>query len=590
MEPSKPNSLHQIFNSPKIEPFIRKLVFTNFKNIKSGQQLSFDYPITVLVGQNGTNKTSALVALFGSVSNVSPARYWFTTPLDSVKKNKETGELYQSYFYTYKEGEHTAEVFLVNNQRTDKNRTVDYWETARPQKQYGMNTNFENINSPSLSKTRWNKIKKDVIYINFRSELSAFDRCLYHANKPSKHYKTKQEFIRSRSENLKKSINEHFQSFNYYQKDRIIKNITLSENEVKVISQILNKKYTNIQYIEHTFFNVRGGTAYITTEHYNYSEAYAGSGEFAVISLVSKIHSAPLNSLILLDEPEVSLHPYAQKELINYLIQQAKVKKHQIVISSHSPEIIENLPDEAIKLFHEDPNTGYVHVHNDVGKLSVFHVIGKKFNKIPIFCEDILAKKVIMKAIENDENLKHSFQVEFYPGGSSSIVSRFNTLIETNHSLLVLLDGDQQSALYSEHNSFPDDTDISDKNLHNIIEQLGFDVSFSKNSNSSSVPQMRKFLQGAKKYIAYLPFDSPEYFILQRNLLCNEFLCNKKAKECFRQLSIDLYGEDDSDAKAILFTQLMYLNKIDYNCQEFIGIRKLLKFYLAHSTINNWNK
>lgn len=51
MEPSKPNSLHQIFNSPKIEPFIRKLVFTNFKNIKSGQQLSFDYPITVLVGQ-----------------------------------------------------------------------------------------------------------------------------------------------------------------------------------------------------------------------------------------------------------------------------------------------------------------------------------------------------------------------------------------------------------------------------------------------------------------------------------------------------------------------------------------------------------
>ncbi|MEQ4795026.1 hypothetical protein ABN128_33125, partial [Klebsiella variicola subsp. variicola] len=122
------------------------------------------------------------------------------------------------------------------------------------------------------------------------------------------------------------------------------------------------------------------------------------------------------------------------------------------------------------------------------------------------------------------------------------------------------------------------------------IEQLGFDVSFSKNSNSSSVPQMRNFLQGAKKYITYLPFDSPEYFILQKNSLCNEFLSNNEAKQCFKQLSISLYGEDDSDAKAILLTQLKYLNRIDYNCQEFMEIRKLLKFYLAHSTINNWNK
>ncbi|HGN1201459.1 ATP-dependent nuclease [Providencia rettgeri] len=590
MEPSKLKSLQQIFNSPKIEPFIRKLVFTNFKNIKSGQQLNFDYPITVLVGQNGTNKTSALVALFGSVNGVSPAGYWFTTPLDSVMKNKETGDLYQSYFYTYNEGKYTAEVFMVNNQRTDKNRTIDYWETARPQKQYGMNTNLENIESESLSKTRWGKIKKDVIYINFRSELSAFDRCLYHANKPSKHYKTKQEFIRSRSANLKKAISDHLKSFDYYQKDRIKKNITLTQDEVSIISKILNKKYTNIQYIEHYFFNVLGGTAYITTEHYNYSEAYAGSGEFAVISLVSKIHSAPKNSLILLDEPEVSLHPHAQKELINYLIDQARIKKHQIVISSHSPEIIENLPDEAIKLFHEDTNTGYVHVHNDVGKLSVFHVIGKKFNKIPIFCEDILAQKVIMKAIENDENLKHSFQVEFYPGGASSIISRFNTLVETNHSLLVLLDGDQQSELYSENNSFPDDSDISDKKLSDVIKKLDFELSFPRNTNSSSIPQMRTFLQGAKKYITYLPFDSPEYFIIQKNSLSEHFLSNNESKKFFKELSIDMYGEEESDAKSILLTQLVYLKKIDYNCQEFKDIRKLLNFYLSNSTVDSWNK
>ncbi|EPG7690237.1 AAA family ATPase, partial [Providencia rettgeri] len=148
MKSSKLAALSGIFNSPKIEPFIRKLVFTNFKNIKSGQELNFDYPITVLVGQNGTNKTSALVALFGAVAGKTPEDYWFTTPLDSVK---ETKEKYQSYFYTYRDGMNIAEVLMVNNQRQDKGRTVDYWETSRPQKQFGMNTDIGSIKSERLS-------------------------------------------------------------------------------------------------------------------------------------------------------------------------------------------------------------------------------------------------------------------------------------------------------------------------------------------------------------------------------------------------------------------------------------------------------
>ncbi|HHR6443357.1 TPA: ATP-dependent nuclease [Providencia alcalifaciens] len=587
MKSSKLAALSGIFNSPKIEPFIRKLVFTNFKNIQSGQELIFDYPITVLVGQNGTNKTSALVALFGAVAGKTPEDYWFTTPLDSVK---ETKEKYQSYFYTYRDGVNTAEVLMVNNQRQDRGRTVDYWETSRPQKQFGMNTDIESIKSERLSKTRWKKIRKNIIYINFRSELSAFDRCLYHANNPSSYYATKQDFIRSRSGNLKKSITSGIQTYIFHQKERIIKNISLSQNEVDHISQILNKKYTEIRFIEHSFFNVRGGTAYIKTNNLDYTEAFAGSGEYAIISLVSKIHSAPNNSLILLDEPEVSLHPNAQKELINYLIDQIKIKKHQVVISSHSPEVIENLPDVAVKLFHEDPITGYVNVDNQVGKLNIFHVIGKKFNKIPIFCEDRLAQKIIKKAMENDSNLKHSFEVEYYPGGASSIITRFNTLIETNHQLLVLLDGDQKSDLYSTHSSFPDESDIPDKNIESTINKLKFEITFSKNSNSTAIPQMREFLIGAKKYITYLPFDSPEYFILHKNQLCTKFLTNNEAKKKFKELTVKAVGEEESDSKAIWLTQVQHLQKIDSNCEEFIKIRKMLSFFLKNQTIDHWEK
>lgn len=54
---------------------------------------------------------------------------------------------------------------------------------------------------------------------------------------------------------------------------------------------------------------------------------------------------------MLLDEPEVSLHPGAQENLKEYLLEAIKTKKLQVVISTHSPTLIKGLPSSAIKLF-----------------------------------------------------------------------------------------------------------------------------------------------------------------------------------------------------------------------------------------------
>lgn len=588
MKDSNITSLERIFSSPIIEPFIRKLVFTNFKNIAPKQELTFDYPITVLVGPNGTNKTSALVALYGAVPNKTLAKYWFTTPLDRANPNENKSEPYQSYFYTYKDGKNTAEVLQVNNQRA--NRNVDYWESDRPKKHFGMNTDIDSIVSSNKVQTRWNKINKNVLYINFRSELSAFDRCLYHANMPSKKFKTPQDYIRAKSNNLKKSIEQNYASFKLNKKEKIISNRVLSNNEVEIISKILNKKYTAIQFIEHSFFDVKGGTAFIKTSELNYSEAFAGSGEFAVISLISKIISAPEKSLILLDEPEVSLHPYAQKELINFLNEQVKQKKHQIVISTHSAEIVDALPNQAIKLFSEDQITQKVEINNHVDKQSVFHTIGKDYNKIPLYVEDKLAKAVLDIAIKEQDYLKNNFQVEYYPGGSESIISRFNTLIETNHVQLVFLDGDKESDLYKENNSFPKNDNIANEDLIKVIHELFFKINFAKDSNSDSYEQERKFINNAKNNITYLPFDSPEYFILKENNLCNEFLSNLEAKAELKRLALENLSNDYLNSDSIFYHQISLLNKIDKNCEEFKKIRYILNFYLKHKTVDGWSK
>src|SRR5699024_7938024 len=128
-----------------------------------------------------------------------------------------------------------------------------------------------------------------------------------------------------------------------------------------------------------------------------YSEANAGSGEVAVIQLVKKIEESEEYSLILLDEPEVSIHPGAQEKLKEYLIDATKRKKLQVVISSHSPILIRDMPSEAIKLYVTN-SQGRFEVKENVDYREAFYDLEDYVSdKKIIFCEDFAAKNIVEK-------------------------------------------------------------------------------------------------------------------------------------------------------------------------------------------------
>ena len=65
------------FNSKNsdFEPFIRHIRFPKYKNFVSGTKIDFTFPITVLVGENGCNKSSVIRALYGAPTNKSLGEY-----------------------------------------------------------------------------------------------------------------------------------------------------------------------------------------------------------------------------------------------------------------------------------------------------------------------------------------------------------------------------------------------------------------------------------------------------------------------------------------------------------------------------------
>ena len=69
-----------------------------------------------------------------------------------------------------------------------------------------------------------------------------------------------------------------------------------------------------------------------------HSSEGVGDGIWSIFTICDALYDSQPKSTIIIDEPELSLHPSIQKQLMNVLIEQAQDK--QIIISTHSPYFI----------------------------------------------------------------------------------------------------------------------------------------------------------------------------------------------------------------------------------------------------------
>jgi hypothetical protein len=69
-----------------------------------------------------------------------------------------------------------------------------------------------------------------------------------------------------------------------------------------------------------------------------------GFGEARALQLIQILETIPERSLVLIEEPETSLHLSAQQELGHYLVDVCIHRRHQIMLTSHSEFILRALP------------------------------------------------------------------------------------------------------------------------------------------------------------------------------------------------------------------------------------------------------
>lgn len=324
----------------------------------------------------------------------------------------------------------------------------------------------------------------------------------------------------------------------------------------------------------------------------------------AIATLVHNILNVESNSLILLDEPEISLHPGAKKRLKLFLLEQIKRKHLQIVISTHSSNIIEGLPPQAIKVFVQLPN-GKFHVKEKSYPEEAFFYIGQKPTKeYIIIVEDKLSKEIINSVLnEKGQETASLFKIEFYPGGHSVIKKDFITVYsqESKKNKFIIFDGDQKPQKGHFNPAEISISDISPENFDETIlklnekikDQIGFEIDFNTDGNSSGgnkkqkIDLMIKYLKFYYENVFYLPLLIPEAIIWDeevirhylefksdREKIMDEIRSTTNYKDKFRIFSLALSRSEDGEN--ILFVQKVLLNnwleKKDDNYKEILAI------------------
>lgn len=175
-----------------------------------------------------------------------------------------------------------------------------------------------------------------------------------------------------------------------------------------------------------------------------YSENHMGTGEGRVLYMVHAMETAPPKSLIILEEPETSLHGDAQVRLAKYFIEVALRRGHQIIITTHSSAILGQLGRDSVVYLRRTPTGDVTATHG----LSTYQIDShlQREGRIPggitVCVEDEFARHLateIFRTVDPDLLTGCSFLTI---GGGQEIPKAVKLLREAQVRAVGLSDGD----------------------------------------------------------------------------------------------------------------------------------------------------
>lgn len=164
-----------------------------------------------------------------------------------------------------------------------------------------------------------------------------------------------------------------------------------------------------------------------------YSNFHQGAGEDSMLDLIALISAVPNHSLIIIDEIEASLHPQAQRVLITEFLDLAHRKKLQILLSTHSPFILEQLPSVARMFIAVDRDANRKVLYGVSSDFALNLMDNERHEELDIYCEDHQAEYLIERILAagtSDPTLLSRIRIT--PVGPANTVISLSTIASAN--------------------------------------------------------------------------------------------------------------------------------------------------------------
>lgn len=472
-----------LYNKRIIKNRLEQIKIHSFRKFAEESELNFTFPLTVIVGKNGSGKTTVMKAIKLLSGKQIPQDEFFETVIDDG-------------------GFSNADLSYSIDGKLMKYRRLRQNEWGK-----------EGEIPSNLS----------VTYIQTKTMVGAIDKSLLYDDIGKNTGRTqKVEYVIKQARKIKQNPKS-----NSERKQRHY----LSSSAVQIVNSILQGNIQSIEYIRHKYYSGTWGTSVIFNDGNQYCEYNAGSGEFVLANMIDRIERIPFEGILLLDEPEVSLHPGAQKRLICYILEVIKKKKIQVIITTHSTSILERLPKSAIRCFRKIENDIIV-IEEQVYFQNAFLELGSDISdKKHILVEDDMAKNIIDRILK-EEGLDELLQTEFYPGGASNM-KKYTILTYSKtkiHNRYIIFDGDQKYDEIPDFSMIPEVKktkeylkSIFKKSVGISADKIDWGIDANKKAGRSNVEQEVKllilYLEYFREFVFFLPKTIPEDIVYDEEKL-----------------------------------------------------------------------
>lgn len=386
----------------------------------NGQEIEFKFPIVAIVGENGIGKSTFLKAAVCAYQNKNGKTFYPSKMFMSTKWDKDGLD---GALIEYK-------VKLGNTERLLKWKKTKDWGYA-PKK---------------------NKPQRNVFFLDISRTLPLDATAGY----------------------AKIAMNANSEAG---------REIVLEQDSITDLSYVLGQSYSKGRFIN-TDIDESKEVGLLKKKYGEISQFHQGAGEDTILDVFRLLQEIPEQSLLVIDEVENSLHPQAQRRFVKYLMKCALKKKLQIILSTHSPFVLEELPPKSRIMLQQLSDQKNI-VYGVSTKYALNIIDDIEHPEMYIHVEDKEAEKLFLNIIKTDKDIYEELikKIVVQPVGSCTVVKTLNDLASDSklpYDSISIVDGDSSKecprCMSLPGNLAPEKmvfSDLKSKNWNKLDERFG---------------------------------------------------------------------------------------------------------------------